>query len=76
MRTTMLARQRDQAGKWTLCIVRHAERSHVAVIPRPGQLLPLDDGAYDVYEVKPRRAPAFGPARHWRFAGGALTWGV
>src|SRR5919199_1602492 len=26
-------------------------------------------GAY----VKPRRAPAFGPARHWRFAGGAFT---
>ena len=24
-------------------------------------------------QVKPRRAPAFGPARHWRFAGGALT---
>jgi len=23
--------------------------------------------------VKPRRAPAFGPARHWRFAGGAFT---
>ena len=24
-------------------------------------------------QVKPRRAPAFGPARHWRFAGGAFT---
>ena len=23
--------------------------------------------------VKPHRAPAFGPARHWRFAGGAFT---
>ena len=23
--------------------------------------------------VKPRRTPAFGPARHWRFAGGAFT---
>src|SRR6266851_3755207 len=25
------------------------------------------------FQVKPRRAPAFGPARHWRFAGGAFT---
>src|SRR5437764_8275369 len=25
------------------------------------------------WTVKPRRAPAFGPARHWHFAGGALT---
>jgi hypothetical protein len=24
-------------------------------------------------QVKLRRAPAFGPARHWRFAGGAFT---
>src|SRR6266853_4532138 len=23
-------------------------------------------------QLKPRRAPAFGPARHWRFAGGAF----
>ena len=47
MRMMILARQRDQADKRTLCIVRHAERSHVALIPRPGQLVPLDDGAYE-----------------------------
>jgi hypothetical protein len=51
MRMMILARQRDQAGKRTLCIVRHAERYHVALIPRPGQLVPLDDGAYDAYEA-------------------------
>jgi hypothetical protein len=51
MQTTILARQRDQAGKRTLCIFRHAEHYHVAVIPRPGQLLPFDDGVYDAYEA-------------------------
>jgi len=51
MRMMILARQRDQAGKRTLCIIRHAERYHVALIPRPGQLVPLDDGAYDAYEA-------------------------
>jgi hypothetical protein len=51
MRMMILARQRDQADKRTLCIVRHAERYHVALIPRTGQLVPLDDGAYDAYEA-------------------------
>jgi hypothetical protein len=34
---------------------------------------PLPPVLVTVQIVKPRRAPAFGPARHWRFAGGALT---
>jgi hypothetical protein len=34
---------------------------------------PLFEPGWALGEVKPRRAPAFGPARHWRFAGGALT---
>jgi hypothetical protein len=51
MRMTILARQRDQAGKRTLCMLREAGRYQVAVIPRPGQLVPLDDGAYDAYEA-------------------------
>jgi hypothetical protein len=51
MQTTILARQRDQAGQRTLCMLREAGRYQVAVIPRPGQLLPFDDGVYDAYEA-------------------------
>ena len=51
MRTTMLARRRDPAGKRTICMFRHAERYHVAVSVRPGQLLPLEGGTYGAYEA-------------------------
>ena len=51
MRTVILARQRDGAGQRTLCIARLHGHYHVALIPRPGQLLPLDDGAYEAYEA-------------------------
>ncbi len=33
----------------------------------------VPDGNQPESRVKPRRAPAFGAARHWRFAGGVLT---
>jgi hypothetical protein len=50
MRTTMLARQRDHVGQRTLCIFRHGEHYHVAQMPRPRQLLPLEESAYEGYE--------------------------
>ena len=48
---------------------RHARQRHV---PRMWIVPVQEKWSYPPWEVKPRRAPAFGPARHWRFAGGAL----
>ena len=50
MRTTILARRRDQAGQRTFGIARWQEAYWVVLMPRPGQLLPVERGLYPLYE--------------------------